>query len=162
MINDRVDLEFRAYVDAARWLVQNEHVGVGKEPLREDELLLVPAGQVDGRLFDARALDVQLLAVVVGDSDLARLAQDRMVLHAIQVGKRNVLLDVANQDQAVSLAILGDVGDPMLDRFGDRTHVDLHTVPERGAADKVPPRTSEHRSEERRVGKECRSRWSPY
>src|SRR6266481_1803716 len=24
------------------------------------------------------------------------------------------------------------------------------------------PRTAEHRSEERRVGKECRSRWSPY
>ena len=32
--------------------------------------------------------------------------------------------------------------------------------------DKVPPRTSQpspqSRSEERRVGKECRSRWSPY
>ena len=25
-----------------------------------------------------------------------------------------------------------------------------------------PPDTSSHRSEERRVGKECRSRWSPY
>ena len=26
----------------------------------------------------------------------------------------------------------------------------------------TPPMRSENRSEERRVGKECRSRWSPY
>ena len=26
----------------------------------------------------------------------------------------------------------------------------------------IPPLTDDERSEERRVGKECRSRWSPY
>ena len=33
---------------------------------------------------------------------------------------------------------------------------------ERGAVDFVPKPTNVIRSEERRVGKECRSRWSPY
>ena len=28
--------------------------------------------------------------------------------------------------------------------------------------DLLPPEIHKHRSEERRVGKECRSRWSPY
>src|SRR2546425_13196488 len=31
-----------------------------------------------------------------------------------------------------------------------------------GAATRLPPDVAEQRSEERRVGKECRSRWSPY
>ncbi|CAM9942348.1 unnamed protein product, partial [Ectocarpus sp. 12 AP-2014] len=32
----------------------------------------------------------------------------------------------------------------------------------RGAWCRVEDRCPDHRSEERRVGKECRSRWSPY
>src|SRR5947209_12157405 len=49
------------------------------------------------------------------------------------------------------LIILSFSGDVPYNSFGD---ISLST----GDADWAP----EHRSEERRVGKECRSRWSPY
>ena len=52
-------------------------------------------------------------------------------------------------------------------RPGSRKWVPLASVPElKGALGasrpKAAPRPSRERSEERRVGKECRSRWSPY
>src|SRR2546422_529106 len=46
-------------------------------------------------------------------------------------------------------------GDPMLARFGRRALGAL-------VRDKRPDLIQVERSEERRVGKECRSRWSPY
>ena len=36
------------------------------------------------------------------------------------------------------------------------------TIPTVQAAEKTSPESAYWRSEERRVGKECRSRWSPY
>ena len=59
-----------------------------------------------------------------------------------------------------SLAIIGASDKP--DAIG---HVILRNVIAGGYKGKVwavNPRYSEVRSEERRVGKECRSRWSPY
>src|SRR5215208_8116906 len=38
----------------------------------------------------------------------------------------------------------------------------LQQVPGRGRGDQAGRQREERRSEERRVGKECRSRWSPY
>ena len=54
------------------------------------------------------------------------------------------------------------VSNPTLERFLPKAEKDLHQsiiVCPGGAYQKLAYR---HRSEERRVGKECRSRWSPY
>ena len=41
-------------------------------------------------------------------------------------------------------------------------HMTLYLGVEAALRDELPEFESLHRSEERRVGKECRSRWSPY
>src|SRR5262245_43302240 len=41
LVDDRVDLIFRADVDAARRLVQDQHLGVGEQPFRQHDLLLI-------------------------------------------------------------------------------------------------------------------------
>ena len=44
-VDDRVDLVLRADVDAAGRLVEDQHVGVGEDPLGQHDLLLVAAGR---------------------------------------------------------------------------------------------------------------------
>src|SRR6266511_3808415 len=56
--------------------------------------------------------------------------------------------------------------DAFVVRHGRRQH-GLHRVQQQtkrdlGDGPRQPEREGDHRSEERRVGKECRSRWSPY
>ena len=43
-----VDLVFRAHVDAAGRLVQQQHLRLGQEPAADDDLLLVAAGEGNG------------------------------------------------------------------------------------------------------------------
>ena len=57
---------------------------------------------------------------------------------------RNKNLDLAIQQ------IAKDYGEGAIMRLGDEKIVDIDVIP------------TGNRSEERRVGKECRSRWSPY
>jgi hypothetical protein len=66
-VDDRVDLVLGADVDAAGRLVEDQHVRVGEDPLAEDDLLLVAAGQLAGdRLEDVGAL-MFMLAEPLGD-----------------------------------------------------------------------------------------------
>src|SRR2546430_3171482 len=62
----------------------------------------------------------------------------------------------------VARQLLGDLLALLLSRRGCR--VALEEVPAADRLREVRPEALplEHRSEERRVGKECRSRWSPY
>ena len=72
-VDDRVDFIFGADVDAARRFVEDQHLRIGEQPLRQHDLLLVAAGQVAGHLVDAGRADVGLLAVVVGDVEFAHV-----------------------------------------------------------------------------------------
>ena len=49
LVDDGVDLVFRADIDAARRLVEDQHFRIGEQPLRQHDLLLVAAGKVAGR-----------------------------------------------------------------------------------------------------------------
>ena len=60
-VDDRVDLVLGADVDAAGRLVEDQHVRVGEDPLRQHDLLLVAAGELAGDARDARRLDVHAL-----------------------------------------------------------------------------------------------------
>ena len=51
----RVDFVLGADVDAARRLVEDQHLGLAEEPLGEDDLLLVAAGEIAHPLVDGRA-----------------------------------------------------------------------------------------------------------
>ena len=49
--DDRVDFVFGADIDAARRLVEDQHLGAGEQPLRQHHLLLIAAGEVDHLLL---------------------------------------------------------------------------------------------------------------
>src|SRR5438309_7770093 len=54
------------------------------------------------------------------------------------------------------------LGEARLAGYRDRLHAWAATYHAPADGQPWPPATPEYRSEERRVGKECRSRWSPY
>ena len=123
--DDRVDLVFRADVDAARRLVEDQHFRIGEQPFRQHHLLLVAAGKIAGHLVDAGCADVGLAAIVVGDGELAQIVDHAVPRHAAEIGQRDVVLDVVDQVEAVGLAVLGDVGNAVLDRLAHRGDVSI-------------------------------------
>src|SRR5829696_1165454 len=83
-VDDRVDLVLRTDVDAAGGLVEDEHVGVGVDPLRQHDLLLVAARELPGLHEHARRLDVHRLAVLVGDRVLLVVVHEAVFLELLQ------------------------------------------------------------------------------
>ena len=75
------------------------------------------------------------------------------------VGKEDKIAILGKNELAVTMLfkiLMGDISG----RKGAHAARQRHGG---GSADERDPRRgSDHRSEERRVGKECRSRWSPY
>ena len=65
--DDAVDLPLRADVDAARRLVHDQDLRVGVQPLADDDLLLVAAGEIADLLVARGRLDVDQLDVLVRD-----------------------------------------------------------------------------------------------
>src|SRR5687767_50783 len=57
LVDERLDLSLRADVDAARRLVEDEERRPRAEPPREEDLLLVSAGELADALVGARRLD---------------------------------------------------------------------------------------------------------
>ena len=55
LVDELVDLDLGAHVDAARRLVEDEHLGLGGQPLGEHHLLLGAAGEVERQLLLAGA-----------------------------------------------------------------------------------------------------------
>ena len=134
-VDDRVDLVLRAHVDAARRLVEDEHVGIGVDPLRQHDLLLVAARELAGLHQHARRLDVHRLAVLVRDLVLLVVVDEAVLLELLQRRHRDVALDVLDEVEAVGLAVLGGVGDAVVDRLGDRAGLDLLAAHEHLAGD---------------------------
>src|ERR1041384_2495543 len=100
-------------------------------------------------------------------------------LVAFELLPRNVTgMMIVNQDHpcitrlemplALPGASIDDLGSGF--RFAEGVSARVHRIPEhvpdgvvyREFPDDIKPRRIQNRSEERRVGKECRSRWSPY
>ena len=59
---------------------------------------------------------------------------------------------IANRITNQQRAVINRQAGALMDRFAERIYID----------DSPRQTTTDLRSEERRVGKECRSRWSPY
>ena len=76
-----------------------------------------------------------LAAIVVGDVEFAQIVDHAVARHAVEIGERDVVLDVVDQVEAVGLAILGDVGDAVLDRLADRGDVDRLALEQHLAGD---------------------------
>ena len=95
-----------------------------RQPLRQHDLLLVAARQGADELVDAGHPDVELLGVVVGDAALGRRPDEQAREEARQDRQRHVLGDREVEDQALLVAVLGEVGDPGVHRRRRAREVD--------------------------------------
>ena len=117
-LDERLDLGLGADVDAARRLVEDEQLGVGAQPARQQHLLLVAAGQLADLLLGARGLDRQARDEPVDDRALARLVDDAGAGESRQQRERDVLAHRHVGNDALDLAILGAEADAERDRVG--------------------------------------------
>ena len=126
LVDDTVDLVFGADVDAAGRLVEDQDLGVGHQPFRQHDLLLVAAGEV-GRSPDRRrssgcasGCGSRWRPSVRAMSSITPPRRD-----LLEARQRDVLADVVGQDQPELLAVLGDIGEAGVDRRGDAGQIDL-------------------------------------
>ena len=111
--------------------------------LLKHHLLLVAAGKVHRLLEHAGAADVEVAPVLVRDLLFLVVVDLAVARDALEVGERDVALDVVDQHQAVVLAVLGHVGDAGLHRLVDGGDVDLLAVQQHLAADLLAVRAAE-------------------
>ena len=69
--DDAMNLGFGSDVDTARWLIEDQNLWIGDEPLGQDYLLLVASRKGLYQLIDPRGSDAQLLRVVRSNRSLA-------------------------------------------------------------------------------------------
>ncbi len=60
----------RAYINAARRLVEDQELRFGQQPAREENLLLVTAGEKFNGLFRAQGADAELAYKALGNGVL--------------------------------------------------------------------------------------------
>ena len=113
LVDDRVDLVLGADIDAARRLVEDQHLGLGEQPFAQHHLLLVAAREVDassGRRWSSGCRS--FVAVIVGDRESRACRRSRRASDTpSRLASVMLCLMSSLEDQAVGLAVLGDVGD---------------------------------------------------
>src|SRR5664280_265243 len=150
-VHDAVHLVLRADVDAARRFVEDQQFRLGEQPLRDDDLLLVSAGQLYDALVDARRLDTQLPAVLLSSDVLGIAVDDTTGRDARQVRRYDRRSDGVEEVQSEHLAVLGDVGEAEIDGLLDVLRRHLAAVQEHRALDVTPVGAAEQRSCELRT-----------
>src|SRR2546429_9687651 len=113
--------------------------------------------QLDPRVLGGRIQDARRARGLTQQAVADRLGVARTTLVAIEKGERRIL-----PDELIKLAAI--YGRPVSEFVAKQVVVEGF-VPQFRASWKevfVEDSELEERSEERRVGKECRSRWSPY
>src|SRR5205814_2719473 len=76
-VDQPIDLEFRANIDALGWLVQDQEPGPGKEPAGDDNLLLVATRQEADALPFSGRVDAQFPELLPAEALLPVQAEQR-------------------------------------------------------------------------------------
>jgi hypothetical protein len=109
-LRDRpVHVRLRSDVDPVRRLVEDQDLRLGGEPLREDDLLLVAAGEAADDLRRRRRLDPQLVHEPLREGALTPRAQEAARRQLGQDGHRDVLAHGHRLDEALLEPVLGEV-----------------------------------------------------
>ena len=116
-----VDFFLGAGVDAARWVVEHEHARIARQPARQDDLLLIAAGQARARRVGLRRADPEAFDIVFGDLDLAsrppKTEPRRGPVAA--AAKRDVPDDAEGRDHPLGEAFGWDIAETSRDRSAD-------------------------------------------
>ena len=169
IVQQPIDLAFRADVDAARRLVENQHVAVAQKPFGDDDLLLVAARKQPhllpvGRRLDGKQIDVSRRRVVHLALLVEKAARTGEARHARH---RDVVADVHADDEPELLAVLRQVADAGVARrpaAGGCRPCGRERRPRRPRSDRrrkwrAPPRCGRHPSARRsRESRPCAAR----
>src|SRR5918992_1616478 len=118
--DDAVPLALRPDVDPAGRLAEDQDLRVGREPLRDHDLLLVAARErADGDL-QAGGPDLEPVREVGGDLALTPAIDEPEAREPPQERQRGVVLDRHLEHEALVLAVLGNEGEAGLHRCARR------------------------------------------
>ena len=115
IIHDPVNLDLGAHVDTTGGLIENKDVGVGIDPLADNHLLLVAAGQLTDDLIQGGGLDLQGADIVIARLLNAVLVQEGTVGEALHIGQDQIGPHIQVEHQALTLTVLCQEGDFSLD-----------------------------------------------
>ena len=134
LVHQAVDLGFGADVDAARRLVHDQDLRVQRQPLGDDDLLLIAAGEVEHLLLDRRRAHAQRVDHPPRQRPLRAEAHDAEAAQPVEERERQVLADGQTEDQRLQLAIFRHQPDAEPDRVARRADADRLAVDEDLAA----------------------------
>ena len=108
LINNIINLDLRAYVYAARRLVEDEDLRRGHEPFAEHDLLLIAAGEVPGLLLDRRRLYAAALSYTLGAPYLLVIIHDAELRDIfLRLASDMFLLISSSRTKSVTLTVFG-------------------------------------------------------
>ena len=124
--HELVNFALRADINAARRLVEDQHVAVAQEPFGNDDLLLVAAGEAADAGADGRRFCADLLGMLLRKLVHFSVMDEGALEDLLQTGQDGVVRDGQVEAQAVALAVLGEIADAVVD--GVLRAVDLHVL----------------------------------
>src|SRR5271165_2601131 len=130
-----VDFRLGADVDAARRLVAEEDLRTAEEPLGDDDLLLVAAGEVAHDLVDRRRLDAELFDQFRRRAAFGVALQNPVARDLLQIGDGDVFGARHAEQQALALAVFGHQAESVPHRFARRGDFDALALDENLAGD---------------------------
>ena len=129
-----IDLFLGADVEAARRVVEDEHLGLGVQPFRQHHLLLVAAGEVEAKRVDAGRAHLQAVDPARRQPPLLARVDQAVTAEAAEVGQGDVGGDRQEQHQAFDAPFARDVADAEVDRLGRRRQPHLAAADAQAAA----------------------------
>ena len=115
VIDNAVDFLLCADVHASGGLVQNQDLGIGVDPLSQNNLLLVTAGQVVALVVGTKAADTEFVDTTLDQCSALALGQDTILGNLTQIAQLDILGNALFQQQTFGLTVLGDETDAGFD-----------------------------------------------
>src|SRR5215208_2547363 len=124
-IHELLYLRLRSHVDAARGLVQYEHLGIHAQPAGQKDFLLVATGELPDWLVWARSLDADALHEFLDQLVLGLLRDHPRPREPRQGRGDDILPHREIRDNTLQFAVLGQEGDYGLYRRTGRAGLDI-------------------------------------
>src|ERR1700675_1970296 len=121
-----MNLGLGADVDAARWLIEDQELGIVGEPLAEHDLLLIAARKAGRDLVDGTCLDAESRDALKRHPPLRSAVDESVARQRPKRRERKIVQDAHPSNQALRAAIFRHVGDAVCARSFGR--VDPHAL----------------------------------
>lgn len=134
IVHQPVDFELRAHVHAPGGLVEDEDLGVGFEPLGQDDLLLIATGKHRGRAVNRVGPQPHACRVPAEGRSLPRPVNPSGWCEVAKVGQTEVVEHAPAEYEPLRLAVLGQEADAGLDGVAGAADRERPPIEFQGAA----------------------------